>query len=130
MKLHKCFVLLCASLSTSLIMAADFDGSRPLICANIESHDCNVGETCQKGLPKSVGMPMFMRIDFAKKTVGGPKSTVAITSMTKGEKQLLLQGTELGFAWTLAIDSTDGSMSASLMNRDSAFVLFGECTPQ
>jgi hypothetical protein len=40
-----------------------------------------------------------------------------------------MQGTELGYAWTMVVDKTDGSMTLSLVNRDDAFVVFGNCTP-
>ena len=49
-----------------------------------------------------------MRIDFAKKTIAGPKHTTPIVSMNKNEQDILLQGTELGYAWTVAIDMQDG----------------------
>ncbi len=42
---------------------------------------------------------------------------------------MLLQGTELGYAWSLVIDKTDGSMAMTLVNRDDVFVAFGYCTP-
>lgn len=70
-----------------------------------------------------------MRIDFAKKLIIEPKRTSPILLMEKTEDQLLLQGIELGMTWTLALDQTDGSLSATLVGRDGAFVLFGSCTP-
>lgn len=110
--------------------AGDFDGTKPLICATIEAHSCFVGEECKRGLPDSVGAPRFMRIDFAKKVIAGPKRTTPIVSLHKSERQLLMQGSELGYAWTIALDSQDGSMNATLVNGDGVIVLFGDCTPQ
>jgi hypothetical protein len=49
--------------------------------------------------------------------------------MEKGDRQLLLQGVELGLAWTIALDQESGEMSASIMDRNIGFVLFGACTP-
>ena len=49
--------------------------------------------------------------------------------MDKSDDQLLLQGTELGFGWTLVLDQESGTMSATLVNREGAVVLFGSCTP-
>jgi hypothetical protein len=48
--------------------------------------------------------------------------------MEATERQLLLQGTELGFAWSIALDKDTGEMSATLVNRDGAILLFGACT--
>src|SRR6516162_9078693 len=61
--------------------AADFDGSNPLICATIEALDCVAGQDCTKGRAVDMGAPPFLRIDFAKKTIGGPKRTTTILSM-------------------------------------------------
>jgi len=109
--------------------AADFDGSKRLICATVEARDCVPGEECFRGLPDEVGAPAFVRIDFEKRSLVGPHRTTPILFMEKGEKQLLLQGTELGYAWVLALDQTNGRFSASLTDLGGAFVLFGSCTP-
>ena len=123
-------VLATALLSlTTGAFAADFDGSKALICATIAAHACDPGETCIRGLPASVGVPDFMRIDFARQTIAGPRRTTQIRSIDKSGDQLLLQGTELGYAWSIAIDKSDGSMSLTLVNHDDAFVVFGNCTP-
>lgn len=110
-------------------LAADFDGSKPLICATVDAHACDPGEVCLRDLPDSIGMPEFMRIDFAKKTIAGPKRTTEIRYVDKSADQVLLQGTELGYAWTIALDKTDGSMSLTLVSREDVFVVFGHCIP-
>lgn len=113
----------------STAIAGDFDGSRQLICAPVEAMECHPGDGCEAGTPDDVGAPAFMRVDFAKKVIIGPKRTSPIRSMDKEEKQILLQGTELGLAWSMALNSADGKMVLTLSNRDGAFVLFGSCTP-
>lgn len=110
-------------------LAADFDGSKRLICATIEARDCVPGEDCFRGLPDEVGAPAFVRIDFQKKAILGPQRTTPIRFMEKDERQLLLHGVELGHAWVLAIDQATGRFSASLTDREGTFVLFGACTP-
>jgi len=47
----------------------------------------------------------------------------------KTDAQLLLQGTELGLGWTIALDQASGKISVTLVDREGAFVLFGACTP-
>ena len=116
-------------IASNLALAGDFDGSRPLLCATMESHDCDAGETCQRGLPESVGAPQFMRLDFKQQVIVGPNRNSPIKLIERSADQLLLQGTELGIAWTLAIDTSNGKLRATLVNRDSAIVVFGACTP-
>ena len=111
------------------VLAGDFDGSKLLICAPVEASDCAHGEECRKGLPDDIGAPAFMRIDFANKAVIGPKRSSPILLMDKSETQLLLQGTELGYGWTIALDQATGKMTATLASREGVFVLFGACTP-
>jgi hypothetical protein len=110
--------------------AGDFDGSKPLICAPVQAMECYAGEECKMGLPDAVGAPAFMRIDFTQRRVVGPKRSSAIESVTADETQLLLQGIELGHAWSMSLNHQTGKMVLSLVGKDVAFVLFGSCTPQ
>src|SRR4030095_7110177 len=101
--------------------AGDFDGSKQLICAPVEAMDCGPGEGCSKERPDVVGAPNFLRIDFANKVIVGPKQTTPILLMDKSDDQLLLQGKELGYAWTLVLDQESGMMPVILVNREAAF---------
>ncbi len=115
--------------SATAAFGADFDGSKRLICATVDAHACDPGETCLRGLPDDIGVPRFMRIDFADKTIAGPKRTTQIRYLDNSADQILMQGTELGYAWTVVIDKTDGTLSMSLLNRDDTYTVFGYCTP-
>jgi len=118
--------LLC---STTAVFGADFDGSKQLICATVDAHACDPGEACLRGLPDDLGVPRFMRIDFAAKTIAGPKRTTQIRYIDTSADQILMQGTELGYAWTVVLDKIDGAMSMTLVSREDTFVVFGYCTP-
>jgi hypothetical protein len=100
-----------------------------LMCATVEALDCEAGAACFKGRPADLGAPPFMRIDLANKSIAGAKRSTPIVSMQQNAGILLLQGTEAGFGWTLAVDTEQGTMSATLVNGEGAFVLFGSCTP-
>src|SRR6202040_3624615 len=78
----------CALLSLSTF-AADFDGKAPLICATIDAHSCDPGETCERGLAADLGLPQFMKIDFAKKTIEGTERSTPILSINKSSTQIL-----------------------------------------
>jgi hypothetical protein len=94
----------------------------------MDAHACDPGLVCERALPADLGAPRFLSIDFAKKIITGPERTTAILFMNKGESQILMQGAELGYAWSAALDTRDGSMTVTLINRDDALVLFGDCT--
>lgn len=110
-------------------VAADFDGSKLLVCANMEASDCGPGQPCARGRADDFGAPTFMRIDFAAKNIIGPNRTTPIVTQERNVNQLLLQGTELGYAWSVALDTTSGKIAATLIDRDGVIVLFGACTP-
>jgi hypothetical protein len=110
-------------------LAGDFDGSKLLICAPVEALDCAPGVACEKSTPQEMGLPAFLRIDFAGKALVGPNRTTPIELMEKTDAQILLRGTELGYAWTVALDATTGQIATTLVNREEVFVLFGACTP-
>jgi hypothetical protein len=113
----------------SWVLGADFDGSKPLLCATIDAHFCEVGEVCYRTLPGVLGAPQFMRVNFAKKIVVGDQRTTEIRFMESSEDQLLLQGTELGYAWGIALEKKTGAMSTTLVSHENVFILFGVCTP-
>ena len=115
---------------TAQASAGDFDGSKLLICATLEASECSPGLACEKaGRPDDLGAPIFIRIDIEKRVMIGPQKTSPIVSIERSPEQILLQGTELGYAWSIALDQEDGSMAASLVGRNGIFVLFGQCTP-
>lgn len=117
----------CLPFGTAL--AADFDGSKPLICAPTEAVDMLAGEEFVKARPSDVGAPSFLRVDIANKKITGPKRATPIKFVEKNDMQILLQGTELGFGWTLALDQQAGAMTITLVDRTRAVVLSGTCTP-
>jgi hypothetical protein len=49
-------------------------------------------------------------------------------TVNKDPGQVLIEGMEMGYGWTLVIDSGDGSMTLMIVNSGDAFVLFGNCT--
>lgn len=130
MRRYHCLVLFIVLLgSTAAIADERFDGAKDLLCASIEAMDCVSGVTCDKNLPETIGAPQFLRINFARKEITGPKRTTPVLHMEKTEDQFLLQGIELNMGWVFAVDRATGRFSATLTNGEGAFVIFGACTP-
>ena len=129
MKVSAKLLFLLACLPVGASIAADFDGSKRLICAAAEARDCISGEQCGKGLPADFALPTFMRVDIAAKTVTGPMRTTEIRLLEKTDGQVLMQGSEFGHAWSLALNTIDGTMTGSITDRGGVYVLFGACTP-
>jgi hypothetical protein len=120
---------LCA-LAVPVFAEEAIDGTKPLICATLQAVSCAPGEECERGLPESVGAPQFLRIDFVKKEIIGPKRSTQILFMEKSDEQITMQGFELGMGWTLAIDRSTGKAVITFANREEGVVIFGACTAQ
>jgi hypothetical protein len=127
-KLQPAAVTTLVCLTPSWVFGADFDTRKPLTCATIDAHFRDIGETYYRTLPSILGAPQFSRVNIAKKTIAASQRSTEIRFMTVGDGQLLLQGTEFGYGWSLVIDTKSGAMSTTLVNREDVFVLFGAYT--
>ena len=117
----------CVSVCAMPVSAADL--SNRFMCATLEAIDCEANQACFAGRPAEIGAPAFMRVDLEQKTIGGARLVTPIVSMERKGENLILQGTEIGYGWTLAVDLKAGKMAATIVNGQGAFVLFGACTP-
>lgn len=127
--LPACILACAVPLAVQSAAAADFDGSKPLICATVEAHDCAAEDTCEYGTPGQLGLPQFLRLNVKEKTIQGTQRTTAIKIIEETDTQLLMMGTELGAGWTMALDRDTGAMVISMATSSGAAVLFGACTP-
>lgn len=116
-------------------VAADFDGSRPLIMAIIDVIECHPGGVCETVTPQEARLPRFLEIDVDKKElseIGDAKEErrTMIQSVTQGEGVLILQGAQNGRGWSITITEASGEAVATVSDPVSGFVLFGACTPR
>jgi hypothetical protein len=121
-------VLFICVLINPVFAEENIDGTKSLICATIQAVRCVPGEECERGLAESIGAPQFMRIDFSKKEIVGPKHTTQIRLMEKSDGQITLQGFELGMGWVLALHRGTGKATITFAGSDEGFVIFAACT--
>ena len=117
-------------LASSTFAAPSFDGSVPLICAVASMFDCTREEGCERQVPDE-GDELW-RINVEKRvvsTVDGSRSS-PITAVEHKDGQLLLQGSQNGWAWSLALYEETGRMSAGITDADGVIVLSGGCAAQ
>lgn len=129
---NKAAVFLSLFLATAAATAGDFDGSRPLVCSPTQVNDCLPGAACAQQTAESAGFGESITLDFAKKEAKGKyrAEPLAIRSMDRTDEQLILQGTDLKFAWSAVIFQADGRLTLSIVDRQGAFVFFGQCKTQ
>lgn len=113
--------------------AADFDGSRELLCVPTDAVQCEGAGECVRTEVEDLNLPKFVTVDFKGKklrgTVEGSTSEqiTAIQSVHKLDGRTVVQGAENGRGWSIVIDGLTGDMSVAIAGDDVAFVLFGVC---
>jgi hypothetical protein len=114
--------------------AADFDGSKTLLCAPGEAVDCLPRGDCQQTTPDQLQIPRFITVDFRAKRLSGRTADgelhTAIQNVRSVDGKQILQGAENGRGWSIVIDEQTGDLSAAIADQSAGFLLFGACTPK
>ena len=71
MKKTLMFIMALFSIPTTplLSMAAEFDGSKPLLCTVINVTECIMGQGCKEVTAEEINLPRYLWIDVSKKTI-------------------------------------------------------------
>ena len=131
------FVLV-ASIFGVTVIAADFDGSEPLMCSFGQVTECVDGLECRVVTHESVDAPDFLKLDFRRKQVvstyaGEDSQPDDIDYYVKLTTHLVVQGVQgtagdtLG--WSMSINDATGQMVLTGAGENAGFVIFGACTP-
>ncbi|MGI9234749.1 MAG: hypothetical protein ACR2RD_14035 [Woeseiaceae bacterium] len=125
----------------SLAAAADFDGSKPLLCASMELQECVPGVGCERVTADNINAAEFFRVDVKKKTIAvsarnQERPLQRIKATTTTDDLLVIQGSDDGvegvrddgLAYSFAIDKVSGKMVLTASGDEVAFVVFGSCT--
>ena len=120
---------------SSTAAAADFDGSRNLLCVPTDATQCEGAGDCDRVAVEEINLPRFINVEFKKKRLrgtmlGGEEQTTAIQNIQNPGARTILQGAENGRGWSMTIDHVTGDMSAAIVGDDIGFILFGVCTAQ
>ncbi len=142
--MKKIITALMAFLPLSLATAADFDGSKPLLCSTVTVNECSPDGSCESVTARDVNAPDFLRVDVRKKMVTGtaggtdrPANPIDSADVLGG--MLMVQGkaanpeaagADDGLAWSMAVDTQSGYMVLTASGHAAAFVIFGSCIVQ
>lgn len=128
--MKKLCLLPIAVLSLATAAAAeDFDGSRPLICKAVDGHDCLPTERTCKPLKPEKGKDLNLKIDVASKTVKSPfrNALLPIQNVMNNTASLVLQGASSPLVWNATVHRTTGRLTIAIIDREGAYVVFGQC---
>ena len=115
-------------------VAADFDGSRNLLCVPTDAIQCEGAGDCDRVAVEEINLPRFLNVEFKQKrlrgtVLGGEEQTTVIDTIQKTPgSRTILQGTQNGQGWSMTIDPTTGDMSIAIAGDDIGYILFGVCT--
>jgi hypothetical protein len=111
--------------------AGPFDGSVPLLCAVQDVMECGPGGDCQRRTLDAVNFPPFLVVDVGAQSMAaddGSNRTAPIQHIERADGRVILQGGQMGRAWSAVIAQDTGRLSAGVLDQQGAFVLFGACT--
>jgi hypothetical protein len=127
------FLIALGATAPGFARAADFDGSRKLLCAPTDAVQCEGAGECVRAEVEDLNVPRFLTIDFKNKELKGAVKGAAddeatpIQNVEKLENQVVLQGIQNGRGWSIVIDAASGDLSLAIAGDDISFVLFGVC---
>ncbi len=116
-------------------LAADFDGSKPFLCAVTEVVECDEENGCSEGTLESMDIPQFVKVDLKRKKISAKsrkeskeKREAKIIHSVRADGALIMQGTQGVRGWSMVVGEKSGKMSASVSEDNVGFILFGACT--
>jgi hypothetical protein len=136
-----CVALMLSAVMAPALQAADFDGSRPILCSVIKIIESTPAMDRVVNA-ESIGMPQFLHVDVARKKIWpatdkGGKRVSEIKRVEHLDGMLILQGADAGVrdkrdgtGWSATISEATGRFTLTAAGEKTAFVVFGACLPQ
>ena len=86
---------------------------------------------CNRRTAEEVNLPQFIHVDLKAKLAAADGSRSApIPQIDQTGGRTILHGGQVGRAWSMVIEGDTGKLSAGVVEREGAFVVFGACTPR
>ena len=132
--------ILVASCFSVTALAADFDGSKTLLCSFAQITECDLGSECRSVTNESIDAPDFVKFDFRKKKFSAISTGVEtapddIDNVIDLASYVVVQGVQGGtegssdtLAWSATINHETGQMVVTAAGENAGFVVFGACT--
>ena len=136
----KLIFLFVVSFFGAAAIAADFDGSKTLMCSFAKISECDAGAECRSETNESVDAPDFVKLDFKKKQIVATSAGVENAPSDMGNvinlaNYVVVQGVQGGaegtanaLAWSATIDHESGQLTLAAAGEKAVFVVFGACT--
>jgi hypothetical protein len=126
-----CVLWIALLLATTARAAEDFNGSRPMDCKPLQTHDClPTAKVCTPLKPQAGTLENEpMHIDVARMSAQIPfrNDALPIASFGFNTESLVMQGSDVEVVWSATIHRTTGKLTITIADREGAYVIFGQC---
>jgi hypothetical protein len=121
-------------LSAAPLRADDVRGVERMLCAVTSVTACVEGAECFKAEPSELNIPQFLEIDLKARLLkttpaSGQNRKTDIKSLQRENGVIVLQGYEMGRAFSFLIEETLGTASIAVARDGITVAAFGACTP-
>jgi hypothetical protein len=124
-------ISMCMYLACAMPVHAAEGESTPLLCAPGEPIQCESDGQCTRVTIQSTRLPRFIHVNFATQQLSGiaegEKVVTAIKNRQQLDGMLILQGSENGRGWSMAINEKSNEMTLTVAGDQVGFIVFGAC---
>jgi hypothetical protein len=128
-------VLVIAALALPAVLAADdVSGQQALLCTAVQATLCTDDGDCVIDNPAELNIPQFLELNLKDKTISttkasGENRSTPIRTLLRENGLIILQGVEMGRAFSFVITEKTGLLSAAVARDAKTVSVFGACTP-
>jgi len=132
--IHGSVLVLMVILAGHAAWADDLTGSNRFLCSPVQATVCfNDGE-CEIDLPWNLNIPAFIEVDLEARRLSttaasGENRMTPIENVSRRDGLIVLQGFEMGRAFSWVISEETGQVTAAIASEGRAVSVFGSCTP-
>ena len=122
-------------LAAGVASADDLTGASRFLCASVRATWCEEGGECAAEVPWNLNIPAFFEVDLDAKRLSttvasGENRATPIAHMTRENGVIVLQGFEMGRAFSFVINEETGRVAVAVASEGRATAVFGACTPR
>jgi hypothetical protein len=122
-------------LAASVASADDLTGASRFLCASVQATRCEQGGECVAEVPWNLNIPAFIEVDLDARRLSttaasGENRATPIAHVTRENGVIVLQGFEMGRAFSFVISEPTGRAAVAVASEGRATAVFGVCTPQ
>ncbi len=114
--------------------ADDLTGADRFLCSAVQATQCKVNGECESGPPWNWQFPQFLEISFKEGVLqttaaSGENRSTPILSKERTEGRIVLQGMQLGRAFSMVIGEQSGHAAVAIAAEGMTVTVFAACTP-